>query len=299
MAYVPDEAITRFGELTPTAGRIFLLDCKLANQDTGECFPSIQFVAQSLGLRLDHAKRYEQELINKRWIAVGADSDGRRIVRVLTGWTARAERRKKLSHERTEDSPKLGKDASQNLGADLPKLGENLPKLGEPYKEYNQPPTQPFEPAHEPVAAGVVRRSNPNSNSNQVSDAEEFQAESEARGTSKVVREGFQPESERLVSEEFLNQISDEPAYGHLDVRQVYAKMLVWCKQHRKNPTEDRLIGWLNSERVALKRYEKPAVVSSNVVPISQSRAAFSKSALNAIRDDATDGLLELGGRKR
>jgi hypothetical protein len=162
MAYVPDVAIERLGELKPTAGRMFLQYCKHADQDTGECFPLIESVAESLGVRVDHAKEHERELVEKGWISVTpADRPGGRVVRILMGWTARADRRKRAGVTASKDAdhfPNLGKspsqdlvESAQNLVNGFPKLGENLPKVGEPYKEYNQPTNQPVEPTHEPA----------------------------------------------------------------------------------------------------------------------------------------------------
>jgi hypothetical protein len=169
MAYVPDKAIERLKELSPTSGRMFLQYCKQANQDTGECYPSIESVAVALGIRTDHAKRYERELIKKGWIEIITKAGAVRIVRIIMGWSARADRKKKSAQSQTDKSPdtatpqNLGKsrpqteavnknlvDSDQNLVGRSPKLGENLPKLCEPYKEYNQPTNQPIEPADEP-----------------------------------------------------------------------------------------------------------------------------------------------------
>jgi hypothetical protein len=142
--------------------RIFLQYCKYADHDTGECFPKIKHVAERLDVRVDHVKEIERELIEKGWISVTpTDRDGYRVVKILMGWTPRADRRKRAADTTAKDvvhSPKLGETPSQdlvespqNLGNISPKLGENLPKLGEPYKEYNQPTNQPVEPAHEPA----------------------------------------------------------------------------------------------------------------------------------------------------
>ena len=56
-----------------------------------------------------------------------------------------------------------------------------------------------------------------------------------------------------LADERFVIEMEAEPAYRHLEVRRVYAKMMLWCRRKGKQPTEDRFVGWLNREQSAVK----------------------------------------------
>lgn len=63
--------------------------------------------------------------------------------------------------------------------------------------------------------------------------------------------------SAKSCDEEFLTELQTDEAYTNLNVRQVYAKMVRWCKQHGKVATRNRLVGWLNKE-------DAPLVVAGN-----------------------------------
>lgn len=52
----------------------------------------------------------------------------------------------------------------------------------------------------------------------------------------------------RVCDEEYLEGLQASAAYRRLDVRHVYAKMVVWCENRGKQATRARLINWLNRE---------------------------------------------------
>jgi hypothetical protein len=54
-------------------------------------------------------------------------------------------------------------------------------------------------------------------------------------------------------TEDFFSELQADPAYQHIEVRHVYAKMVAWCKRTRKQATVERLLNWLNREEAPAK----------------------------------------------
>lgn len=54
-----------------------------------------------------------------------------------------------------------------------------------------------------------------------------------------------------LSDEEWLTQLSNNPAYEEINIKIEHAKMLAWCEVNQKPPSRRRFINWLN-------RVEKP-----------------------------------------
>lgn len=52
----------------------------------------------------------------------------------------------------------------------------------------------------------------------------------------------------RVCDDEFIAEMQSNEAYKHLNVRNVYNKMLVHCHRKGKQATQNRLIYWLNNE---------------------------------------------------
>jgi uncharacterized protein YdaU (DUF1376 family) len=67
------------------------------------------------------------------------------------------------------------------------------------------------------------------------------QKSSEARVTARQPRK-------RVCDDEFIAEMQSNEAYKHLNVRNVYNKMLVHCHRKGKQATQNRLIYWLNNE---------------------------------------------------
>lgn len=51
----------------------------------------------------------------------------------------------------------------------------------------------------------------------------------------------------KLCDESWLKSLSDDEAYAGIDVANEHAKLLVWCRQKGKKPTQNRFIRWLNN----------------------------------------------------
>ncbi len=48
--------------------------------------------------------------------------------------------------------------------------------------------------------------------------------------------------------EAWITELSRSVAYEGIDVRKQHAKMVIWCREHRKHPTRRRFIRWLNNQ---------------------------------------------------
>lgn len=79
--------------------------------------------------------------------------------------------------------------------------------------------------------------------------------------------------------EEWLGELSQNPAYATLDVRLELGKMQAWCSANGKQPSRKRFVNWLN-------RSERP--ISAKGIATSQSRKPMSawelKQAMDAIK---------------
>ena len=69
-----------------------------------------------------------------------------------------------------------------------------------------------------------------------------------ARPRSSTENPGTESKKAKSCDEEFLEELQRSEAYKPLNVRHVFAKMAVWCQMYGKQPTRNRLIGWLNRE---------------------------------------------------
>lgn len=78
--------------------------------------------------------------------------------------------------------------------------------------------------------------------------------------------------------EDWLNELSKNPAYGPLDVRRELAKMQAWCSANGKQPSRRRFINWLN-------RAERPITTQGLVMPSRKPMSAWElKQAIDAIK---------------
>ncbi len=70
MAFVPDIAIERMGEVSDSAFKMFVYFCKRRNSKTGICFPSLKTTATDCGLNYCYASVIRKELVKKGWIEI-------------------------------------------------------------------------------------------------------------------------------------------------------------------------------------------------------------------------------------
>lgn len=135
VAFVPDQMVRGFREVSSIARSIAYYYCLHANQTTGECWVAQKTVAEDLDYRLDHVKTYEAELITAGWIEITPDPRLGRIVRIVKGWQSIEERRQKRGATASapvgDVSPNFGKPASQNLGKRSQNLGKPSQDLGD------------------------------------------------------------------------------------------------------------------------------------------------------------------------
>lgn len=147
--YTPDGITERRRKegVSYTAFEIFLIYCEHADQDTGVCFPSSQLIAQRLGIRLDHVKSYEKELLTKLWVTETTEN-GQPAKKLHAGWLTRKQRNgsKKApaeSHQTLGNSPNVGKPSPQTLVNAPQDLGKSPQTLVSPYKAEPAPRTSP------------------------------------------------------------------------------------------------------------------------------------------------------------
>jgi hypothetical protein len=53
--------------------------------------------------------------------------------------------------------------------------------------------------------------------------------------------------------DEWLNSLSADATYKHVNVRELHGKMLRWCEVNGKKPTRRRLVNWLNREEKPMR----------------------------------------------
>lgn len=151
MAKVPDECfdraqrelVTKKGEMKYAAFYLYAYYCKLRNNETGECFPSLKVTANALGLNYSYASQLKDFLVEKEWIELTENGH----IRLLVGFES-AEKsldkqhksldKPKLSGEnvlvypkKSVDKPKLSSEKSldkPNKYVDKPKLNVDKPK---------------------------------------------------------------------------------------------------------------------------------------------------------------------------
>lgn len=73
MAYVPDEAIDSFSELSKGARLLYVFLCRVRNQETGRCFPSVSTTMASLGVNKPTVYALRKELASKGWATFDGD----------------------------------------------------------------------------------------------------------------------------------------------------------------------------------------------------------------------------------
>lgn len=78
--------------------------------------------------------------------------------------------------------------------------------------------------------------------------AEAKKSMTEAKEPKKRQRNGTAVNLMRLSEEEFFQALEKNPLYQGIDIRNLSAKMDVWCAANGKEPTRKRLINWLNRQ---------------------------------------------------
>ena len=73
---------------------------------------------------------------------------------------------------------------------------------------------------------------------------------------------------------DFVTQLAAEECYKHIDVRQEFGKMQVWCRLKGKQPSQARFVNWLN-------RCDKPLPAGQGPAPIV--RISDLKTALTSV----------------
>ncbi len=79
MAYVPDAAIDNFSELSKGARLLYVFLCRVRNQETGRCFPSVPTTMTALGVNKPTVYALRKELASKKW----ATFDGDKVAQLL------------------------------------------------------------------------------------------------------------------------------------------------------------------------------------------------------------------------
>jgi hypothetical protein len=149
LAYVPDKIDVRRRDekVSYTAFEIFYIYCEHADQDTGTCFPSSEYIAGRLGIRLDHVRRYERELVQKGW-ASETMLEGRPVKKLHAGWVSREARNgKKPSANSTQSLVSAPQDLvnlNQEMGKSNQTLVNDISK--DRARVLTSPINQPIEP---------------------------------------------------------------------------------------------------------------------------------------------------------
>lgn len=74
MAYIPDEAILRWNELSSGALGLYCVLCRHRNSKTGQCNPSITLCDKTLGISDKGTYRLRRELVEKDWARFDGDN---------------------------------------------------------------------------------------------------------------------------------------------------------------------------------------------------------------------------------
>jgi uncharacterized phage protein (TIGR02220 family) len=111
LAYVPDEAIERHGEVTGNAFKLFAYYCSKADHISGEWKHKAERIAADLGWGKNHVYELRKTLIEANWISADANR-----VKVLFGFP----RPSKMNSKR---SPETGPDESRNGTKTSPETG--------------------------------------------------------------------------------------------------------------------------------------------------------------------------------
>jgi hypothetical protein len=145
MAYIPDEAIERMGEISGNAFKLFNFYCSKADKHTGESFYKAETIAKEMKWRKNHVYEHRKALLAENWITLDGDT-----VKVAFGFP----RPSNESENGTKTSPKIGlKEVPEVQKPDLvsPKTGlvesengtKTSPKIGLAYKEEPDQLTRP------------------------------------------------------------------------------------------------------------------------------------------------------------
>ncbi len=95
-----------------------------------------------------------------------------------------------------------------------------------------------------PGESGCIRVNPDVSSASQASDNDnEYEDDNE-----KMVRTAKPRSRSKACDEEYLIELQKDDAYRRLNVSLVHAKMVRWCGEKGKQPTRNRLLGWLNRE---------------------------------------------------
>lgn len=109
-ATLPSEAIERMSEVSGNAFKLFAYLCDRANEDTGECFPSLAKIAADCGWHKSHACQYRTALVEAKWITINGD----RVT--LQIWASRKSKRtKKTANPTPNPLPKRSRIVTKTV----------------------------------------------------------------------------------------------------------------------------------------------------------------------------------------
>lgn len=145
-------------------------------------------------------------------------------------------------------------------------------------------PPEPSRPTRRPIKNGRVTNQDTTQDVREGKGVGEQEGERREEGaTHQPARTARQARSVKFCDEEFLNSLQAEPAYQRLNVKHVHAKMVAWCKHKGKQPTQGRLINWLNGEDQPLEgngaKAKGNAYVGAPSPPLPESEAASEETA--------------------
>lgn len=159
MAYIPDLAIERSHEVSPTAFRLYAYFCKRRNCD-GVCWPSLKNIATELRLAYSFASETRKQLIQQGWILF----DGR-ITTLLLGFgnPELVSEKPNVCSEIPNSTPVTNSEipnvnsGKPNLNSEIPNNGFGNPELH--HMNHPKEPTQLTNPINQqgksPEIAGV------------------------------------------------------------------------------------------------------------------------------------------------
>lgn len=97
---------------------------------------------------------------------------------------------------------------------------------------------------------------------------------------------GSQANTSEPSDADWLRELGESTAYQGIDVPREYAKMGVWCKTARKQPSRRRFINWLNKVEKPLRMPEKRQQLDPAKINISPAFKEWAFAKYEKKRDD-------------
>lgn len=143
MAFVPDEAVNRFHELTPKAALLFVYYCKRRGAADGMAWPSLSTIAKDMAIPKSSACELRKQLFDRGWIQVVSGDN----VRVVMGFPL---------FEKAEPDSEKSNDVRKSRMGRSEKSNESFGKVKLHIR--NNQPNEPIKEIHVESADSTARQ---------------------------------------------------------------------------------------------------------------------------------------------